>query len=31
MVSTVLADGYWRRSEICTAQYVTACRSAGIG
>jgi D-xylose transport system substrate-binding protein len=31
LVSTVLADGFWRRSEICTAQYVTACRSAGIG
>jgi D-xylose transport system substrate-binding protein len=31
MVSTVLADGYWRRSEICTATYLTACRSAGIG
>jgi D-xylose transport system substrate-binding protein len=31
MVSTVLADGYWRRSEICTGPYVTACRSAGIG
>ena len=31
LVSTVLADGYWKRSEICTAQYAPACRSAGIG
>ena len=31
LVSTVLADGYWKRSEICTAQYLQACRSAGIG
>jgi D-xylose transport system substrate-binding protein len=31
LVVTVLADGYWKRSEICTAQYVQACRSAGIG
>jgi D-xylose transport system substrate-binding protein len=31
LVMTVLADGYWKRSEICTAQYAQACRSAGIG
>jgi len=31
LVSTVLADGYWRRSDICTGQYIQACRSAGIG
>jgi len=31
LVSTVLADGFWRRSEICTTQYAAACRSAGIG
>jgi D-xylose transport system substrate-binding protein len=31
LVSTVLADGLWKRSEICTAHYATACREAGIG
>src|SRR5258708_7965924 len=31
LVMTVLADGYWKRSEICTAQYAQACRSPGIG
>jgi D-xylose transport system substrate-binding protein len=31
LVSTVLADGFWTRSDICTPQYLTACHSAGIG
>jgi hypothetical protein len=30
VVSTVLADGFWKRSEICTPQYQTACQSVGI-
>jgi D-xylose transport system substrate-binding protein len=30
VVSTVLADGFWKRSEICTPQYQPACQSVGI-
>lgn len=30
LVSTVLADGFWTRGEICTGQYVSACAAAGI-
>jgi D-xylose transport system substrate-binding protein len=28
--STVVADGYWKVSEICTAKYVSACKQAGL-
>jgi D-xylose transport system substrate-binding protein len=30
LVSTILADGLWTRTDICTASYTTACRQAGI-
>jgi len=28
--STVVADGFWTRDQICTADYVAACQQAGI-
>lgn len=28
--STVIADGFWKASDICTAQYAAACAKAGI-
>lgn len=28
--STVVKDGYWKASEICTAKYAKACAKAGI-
>lgn len=30
MVSTVLADGFWTREQICTATFASACGAAGI-
>jgi D-xylose transport system substrate-binding protein len=30
VVSTVVADGFWTRAEICTADYAEACRAAGL-
>ena len=30
VVSTVVADGYWTRADICTADYAAACRAAGL-
>jgi D-xylose transport system substrate-binding protein len=27
---TVIADGYWKASEICTAKYAAACKKHGI-
>jgi D-xylose transport system substrate-binding protein len=27
---TVVADGYWKASEICTAKYASACKKHGI-
>jgi len=27
---TVVADGYWKASEICTAKYAAACKKHGI-
>ena len=27
---TVVADGYWKASEICTAKYAAACKTHGI-
>jgi D-xylose transport system substrate-binding protein len=28
--STVIADGFWTKADICTAQYADACTKAGI-
>jgi D-xylose transport system substrate-binding protein len=28
--STVVADGYWKASEICTSKYAAACKKHGI-
>lgn len=28
--STVIADGFWKASDICTAQFAAACKAAGI-
>jgi D-xylose transport system substrate-binding protein len=28
--STVIADGFWTRDEVCTSDYATACQQAGI-
>ena len=28
--STVVADGFWAATDICTSQYAAACASAGI-
>ena len=30
LVSTVLADGFWTRTQICTADYARACQAAGL-
>ena len=30
VISTVVADGFWTRADICTADYVEACRAAGL-
>jgi D-xylose transport system substrate-binding protein len=30
VVSTVVADGFWTRADICTADYADACRAAGL-
>jgi D-xylose transport system substrate-binding protein len=27
---TVVKDGFWKASQICTAQYAAACKAAGI-
>jgi D-xylose transport system substrate-binding protein len=27
---TVIADGFWSASDICTSQYADACKAAGI-
>jgi D-xylose transport system substrate-binding protein len=27
---TVVADGYWKASEICTAKYAAACKKYGV-
>src|SRR3954463_2788853 len=27
---TIIKDGYWKPSELCTGQYKSACQSAGI-
>jgi D-xylose transport system substrate-binding protein len=28
--STVVADGFWTKSDICTADFAAACTAAGI-
>jgi D-xylose transport system substrate-binding protein len=28
--STIIKDGFWKASEICTSQYAAACKAAGI-
>lgn len=30
MVSTVIADGFWSRAQLCTAEYAQACKAAGL-
>jgi len=30
LISTVIADGFWTRADICTAAYTQACRAAGL-
>jgi D-xylose transport system substrate-binding protein len=30
LISTVIADGLWTRSQLCTAEYAQACRAAGL-
>src|SRR6266516_3293893 len=30
LISTVVADGLWTRSQLCTAEYAQACRAAGL-
>jgi D-xylose transport system substrate-binding protein len=29
-VKAVIDDGYWKKSDICTAKYASACTAAGI-
>jgi D-xylose transport system substrate-binding protein len=31
IAETVIADGFWSASDICTPDYADACRAAGIG
>ena len=28
--STVVADGFWTKADLCTDQYLAACTAAGI-
>jgi D-xylose transport system substrate-binding protein len=30
IASTVIADGFWSKTDICTSQYASACTAAGI-
>jgi D-xylose transport system substrate-binding protein len=30
LLSTVVADGFWTRADICTADYASACKAAGL-
>ena len=27
---TIIKDGFWKASEICTGKYAAACKEAGI-
>ncbi|HEU5086374.1 MAG TPA: hypothetical protein VFT99_02975, partial [Roseiflexaceae bacterium] len=28
--STVISDGFWKASQVCTGSYVNACKAEGI-
>jgi D-xylose transport system substrate-binding protein len=28
--TTVIADGFWKVSDICTADFAAACTAAGV-
>ena len=30
VVSTVIADGYWTKADLCVDQYAAACAAVGI-
>jgi D-xylose transport system substrate-binding protein len=30
LLGTVIADGFWTRADICTAEYAQACHAAGL-
>jgi D-xylose transport system substrate-binding protein len=30
VVSTVVADGFWTRADLCTDTYLAACAAAGV-
>jgi D-xylose transport system substrate-binding protein len=30
LLATVVADGFWTRADICTADYASACKAAGL-
>jgi D-xylose transport system substrate-binding protein len=30
IISTVVADGFWTKADICTGEYVAACAAAGL-
>ena len=30
LVTTVIADGFWSRSQLCTPDYAQACKAAGL-
>jgi D-xylose transport system substrate-binding protein len=30
VVSTVVADGFWTKADLCTDQYLAACAAAGV-
>jgi len=29
-MTTVIADGFWTKTDICTADFAAACTAAGI-
>ncbi len=30
VISTIVADGFWTKADLCTDQYLAACSAAGI-
>jgi len=30
VASTVVKDGFWKASDICTSEYAKACTDAGV-
>jgi D-xylose transport system substrate-binding protein len=28
--ATVIADGFWRAADVCTAEFAAACAAAGV-